>query len=158
MRLSPSCRPPHAVGCALAVLALAAGYPAWADPAPAFEQLLGQALTAPAAAEADANLAAAEGRLAQAGVRPNPEVALEVENILGRGPYQGVDGAETTVSVSQDLELWGRRGARVGVAQAEREAARWRRESSRLEVRGAGDSLRRGRGRAAPTRAGRGGA
>ena len=134
MSLSPPCRPPRAVGCAFAVLALAAGFPAWADPAPAFEQLLTQALTAPAAAEADANLAAAEGRLAQAGVRPNPELGLEVENILGRGPFQGVDGAETTLTVSQDLELWGRRGARVGVAQSEREAARWRRDASRLQV------------------------
>lgn len=134
MSLSPPCRPPRAVGCAFAVLALAVGFPAWADPAPAFEQLLTQALTAPAAAEADANLAAAEGRLAQAGVRPNPELGLEVENILGRGPFQGVDGAETTLTVSQDLELWGRRGARVGVAQSEREAARWRRDASRLQV------------------------
>ena len=134
MSLSPPCRPPRAVGCAFAVLALAAGFPAWADPAPAFEQLLTQALTAPAAAEADADLAAAEGRLAQAGVRPNPELGLEVENILGRGPFQGVDGAETTLTVSQDLELWGRRGARVGVAQSEREAARWRRDASRLQV------------------------
>ncbi|WP_313431869.1 TolC family protein, partial [Brevundimonas sp.] len=134
MSLSPPCRPPRAVGCAFAVLALAAGFPAWADPAPAFEQLLAQALTAPAAAEADANLAAADGRLAQAGVRPNPELGLEVENILGRGPFQGVDGAETTLTVSQDLELWGRRGARVGVARSEREAARWRRDASRLQV------------------------
>ena len=41
---------------------------------------------------------------------------------------------ETTLTVSQDLELWGRRGARVGVAQSEREAARWRRDASRLQV------------------------
>lgn len=134
MPISLPSRPPRAVGCALAILALAAGAPAYADPAPAFESLLAQALTAPAAAEADAELDAAEGRLVQAGARPNPELDLEVENILGRGPFQGVDGAETTLSVSQDLELWGRRGARVGVARSEREAAGWRRDASRLDI------------------------
>lgn len=123
-----------AASCAALALATALNGPAWADPAPAFEQLLTQALTAPTAAEADANLDAAEARLAQAGVRPNPEVGLEFENVLGRGPYQGIDGAETTLSVSQDLELWGRRGARVGVARSERDAAAWRRQASRLDV------------------------
>ncbi|WP_295168832.1 TolC family protein [uncultured Brevundimonas sp.] len=126
-----------AASCAALALAAALTGPAWADPAPAFEQLLAQALTAPTSAEADANLAAAEARLTQAGVRPNPELAVEVENVLGSGPFQGADGAETTVSLSQDLELWGRRGARVGVAEAERQAASWRRQASRLEVGGA---------------------
>lgn len=72
----------------------------------------------PAIVAAEAELAMAHGRLRQAGIRPNPELSVEVENFAGSGAYSGVNGMETTVSVSQRLDLGGRRAARIGLAQA----------------------------------------
>jgi len=111
--------PRHAVGCAAAVLLSAIGGQALADPAPSYDSLVGQADTTPFNVEAEALVDAAEARLRQAGVRPNPDVSIDVENLLGSGPYSGVDSAEGTVTFSQNLELWGRRQARVDVARAE---------------------------------------
>ncbi len=107
---------------------------AHAQPAPPYEQLVEQSAAAPAVAEADALVDAAEARLRQAGVRPNPELSVEVEDAFGSGPFDGVSSAETTVSVSQDLELFGRRGARVEVARAEQGVAEARRRAARLEL------------------------
>lgn len=72
----------------------------------------------PAIVAAEAELAMAHGRWRQAGIRPNPELSVEVENFAGSGAYSGINGAETTVSISQRLDLGGRRAARIGVAQA----------------------------------------
>lgn len=105
-----------------------------ATPAPPYEALVERAAAAPAAAEASALVDAADARLRQASVRPNPELSLEVENALGTGPFDGLSSAETTLSVSQDLELFGRRGARVDVARAERGVAEARRQAARVEL------------------------
>ena len=64
-------------------------------------------------------LNAAQARIVQAGLRPNPEVGIELENFAGRGALRGVDGLETTLSLSQVVELGGKRGARQSVAQAD---------------------------------------
>ena len=128
-------RPPLGAGCAL--VAMAAGFlggPVWADPAPSFEVLLARLGETPATMEAEALLDAAEARVRQARVRPNPELGLEAENAFGTGPFQGYDNAETTLSLSQDLELWGRRSARVGVARAEAGTAALRRDLADVEA------------------------
>uniref|UniRef100_UPI0002488A0D TolC family protein n=1 Tax=Sphingomonas sp. KC8 TaxID=1030157 RepID=UPI0002488A0D len=83
------------------------------------EQAVEEALArSPAIIAAEAELAMARGRLRQAGIRPNPDLNVEVENFAGSGAYSGVNGAETTVSISQRLDIGGRRAARIGVAQA----------------------------------------
>ncbi len=105
-----------------------------AEPAPPYETLVEQAAASPAAAEAGALLDAAEARLRQAGVRPNPELSVEIENALGTRPFDGVSAAETTVALSQDLELFGRRRARVDVARAERGVAAARQQAARVEL------------------------
>jgi cobalt-zinc-cadmium efflux system outer membrane protein len=110
--------------------------PAWADPVPSYEELLERIGLTPGALEADALVDAAEARVRQAGVRPNPELSLEAENAFGSRPFSGYDNAETTLSVSQDLELWGRRGARVGVAQAEGRTSLLRRDLAALDAAG----------------------
>lgn len=79
---------------------------------------------------------ASEARMRQAGVRPNPELSLEAENAFGTGPFSGYGNAETTLSVSQDLDLWGRRSARVGVAQAEGRTSILRRDLATLDAAG----------------------
>lgn len=60
---------------------------------------------------------AVEGRRLQAGLSPNPELDLQVENVLGSGIYGGLDGAETTISVAWVLER-GKRSRRIAAADA----------------------------------------
>ena len=123
-----------AIGCAVVAMATAVTGPAWADPAPSFEALLERIGLTPTTLEAGALLDAAEARVRQAWVRPNPELGLEAENAFGSGPFSGYDNAETTLSLSQDLELWGRRGARVEVARAEAGTAGLRRDLATVEA------------------------
>ncbi len=127
-------RPRFAVGCAWAAFAVLIAGPAWADPAPAFETLLDRIGLTPSAVEAEALLDAAEARVRQAAVRPNPTLGLEAENAFGRGSFRGYANAETTLSFSQDLELWGRRSARVGAARADAGTAALRRDQAAVEA------------------------
>ncbi|MEM6559965.1 MAG: TolC family protein [Planctomycetota bacterium] len=76
----------------------------------------------------------AEARRLQAGLRPNPELEASLEGFGGSGELSGTDGAETTVSLSQVLELGGKRQRRVDVAQADRAVALAAYEAARLEV------------------------
>ena len=125
-----------AAGCVLAVTAWDAG-PARADPAPAYEILLQQiGQTTPAHQEAQALLDAAEARLRQAGVRPNPEVAVRADGVLGGKPYAGWGEAEISLDITQNLELGGRRGARLDVARAEAGVSALRRDLTGVEAVG----------------------
>ena len=81
------CRSRLAIGCALVAMATVAIGPAWADPVPSYEELLERIGLTPGALEADALVDAAEARVRQAGVRPNPELSLEAENAFGSGPF-----------------------------------------------------------------------
>lgn len=60
---------------------------------------------------------AAEARALQAGLSPNPELSLEVENLGGSGRFEGVDSAESSLVLSQVIELGGKRDSRRSVAQ-----------------------------------------
>lgn len=106
----------------LAGALLAASGTASAAPV-ALAEALSQGEQSPRIAQARAQTQAAEARARQAGVSPNPEIGLEVENFAGTGPYRNVRRAETTLEVSQRFELGGKRGARVAVARAERDFA-----------------------------------
>ncbi|GAM98998.1 heavy metal RND efflux outer membrane protein of CzcC family [alpha proteobacterium U9-1i] len=68
---------------------------------------------------AGAGVDAALGGVRQARVRPNPELGAEVENFNGRDDLRGFNGAETTFSLSQEVELGGQRSARVRLADRE---------------------------------------
>lgn len=122
-------------GVMVAFAALISG-PAWADPAPAFNSLLQRIGDVPTTLEAGALLDAAQARVAQARVRPNPTIGLDVENAFGSGPFERFGNAEATLAVTQDLELWGRRSARVGVAKADADAAALRRDLSVIDAAG----------------------
>ncbi|EQB29700.1 TolC family protein [Sphingobium ummariense] len=74
---------------------------------------------APAAQAATSAIAAARAERIVAGLRPNPIAQGQVENIAGTGPYSGLESAETTVGVAIPIELGGKRGARVAVANAQ---------------------------------------
>lgn len=49
---------------------------------------------------------------------PNPTLSVEMENVMGSGPYSRFGASETTYSLSMPLELGGKRAARTRTAQA----------------------------------------
>jgi cobalt-zinc-cadmium efflux system outer membrane protein len=59
-----------------------------------------------------------QGRVQQAGLRPNPQVDLLFENLGGQGDFQGFDNAETTLTIGWAIEP-GLRERRIGVAEAQ---------------------------------------
>jgi cobalt-zinc-cadmium efflux system outer membrane protein len=80
-------------------------------------------------------LRAAEARTIQAGVLPNPALSAEVENIGGTGSAtKGARASETTMQLSQLIELGGKRAKRLRLAGLERELTGWDYEVKRLEV------------------------
>jgi len=86
----------------------------------------------PDLAASASEIRALEGRLLQAGVRPNPALAGVVENLGGDLVETG--GVQSTFSMEQRFELGGDRSARVAVARAGRDLAQWDLESRRRSV------------------------
>ncbi len=116
------------IAAALAAAACARSAQAQTSPPPA-SQAQGEHLTldralelagamAPGVEAASAGVRAAEAQRRAAGLRPNPSINMEAENVIGTGPYSGLSSAETTVGMSLPLELGGKRSARIGVADA----------------------------------------
>ncbi len=79
-------------------------------------------------------LRAADARRLQAGLRPNPELQIEVEEFGGRDERSGFDAAETTIQIGQPIELAGKRAKRARVASLDKELVQWDYESARLDV------------------------
>ncbi|MCK4546383.1 MAG: TolC family protein [Candidatus Eisenbacteria sp.] len=77
---------------------------------------------------------AAEARAVQAGLRPNPEIGVEVEGFGGTGGQRELDAAVIKPMLSQRLELGGKRSKRARVAALEKDLAGWNYESKRLDV------------------------
>lgn len=102
---------------------MATGLAANAEPILLSDALKSASESSPRVTQAKALADAAEARARQAGVLPNPELSLEVENFAGSGAFQGLRSTETTLALSQRLELGGKRSARVDVARAERDFA-----------------------------------
>ena len=71
---------------------------------------------APILRSAAAGVRAAQGDRVQAGLRPNPEIGVTGENFGGTRGYAGTRSLETTVSLSQRLEVGGQRQARIAAA------------------------------------------
>ena len=67
---------------------------------------------------ADAGFASAGGALIQAGTRPNPELFVDAENFAGSKSYSGTQSLEWTAGLSQQIEIGGKRAARLSEAQA----------------------------------------
>lgn len=58
-----------------------------------------------------------EANRLQAGLLPNPEAGIEFENFGGSGELSGTDSLETTIVLSQLIELGGKRDLRIEVAE-----------------------------------------
>lgn len=79
-------------------------------------------------------MSAAQAGVRQAGVKPNPSLAFELENFAGSGAYSTLDRTETTLSFQQTLERGGKRQARTALARAGAEVTRRRRDVRRLDL------------------------
>ena len=77
---------------------------------------------------------AAEARTLQAGLRPNPELGVEIENVGGTGQQRGFDAAESTFQLSQLIELGDKAGKRRKVAAFEKELAGLDFQSKKLDI------------------------
>jgi len=89
----------------------------------------------PSVAAASAGVDAATAARRVAGLRPNPELQAQVENVAGTGVYKGLRSSETTVGVSLPLELGGKRPARVALATARLTRAQVQAEIARADLR-----------------------
>ncbi len=120
------------------IASLATGAPALAQTTSStltLRSALHRALAAnPRLTAAERDVGIATGRRIQAGAIPNPEVAVGVENVLGSGDYRGTRSAETTLQLSQLIELGGKRQARIAAGIAAVDGAAWERQAVRLEV------------------------
>lgn len=76
----------------------------------------------------------ADARRVQAGLRPNPQLLLDVENGLGSGDYHGLSQLETTLRLAVPLELDARRSSRLAVSAAESAEVHARQILLRLDV------------------------
>jgi cobalt-zinc-cadmium efflux system outer membrane protein len=91
-------------------------------------------LQSPALASFAFELRAQEARILQARQRPNPELALELEDAGGSDEFRGFLQAQTTLQLSQLVELGGKRAARIDAASRARTLAGWDYEARRLDV------------------------
>lgn len=75
-----------------------------------------------------------KGEREQAALLPNPELSVEAENLGGRGDYKGTDALETTIGLSQTIEIGGKRSARIKVADEGIHLAGYDAQSERLSL------------------------
>ena len=75
-----------------------------------------------------------EAKRLQASLLPNPKLEVETEEAGGAGPRRGFDGAETTIQLSQLIELGDKRSKRTKLASLEKELAGWDYEAKRLDI------------------------
>ncbi len=121
--------------------------PLWADPSHAqaedaapspsltYREALERVLASdPRIALLNARLEEAEGLAEQAALALNPSLEAEVENLLGSGPFEGLDAAEATITYVQELETAGKRRLRTAAAEGEREATRIGLDALRLSI------------------------
>ncbi|MBS0657774.1 MAG: TolC family protein [Verrucomicrobia bacterium] len=91
-------------------------------------------LQSPELAATQTEIRAAEGRLLQASLKPNPSLDATAENVIGSGPYRGLRATETTLQFNQLVEVGGKRAARVAAANFGRQLAGFDYEAKRLEI------------------------
>ena len=70
----------------------------------------------------------------QAGLYPNPNVGVELENLLGSGNYGSFDASENTFSITQDFVLGGRLSKGQKVQLLSSNLAAWELEKERLNL------------------------
>ena len=77
---------------------------------------------------------AREARALQSGLFPNPQLEILVEDAGGSGNFSGFSGSQTTIQLSQLVELGGKRGARLRANDLKGKLAGWDYETKRMDV------------------------
>ncbi len=80
------------------------------------------------------NIRAREIDQIEAGLLPNPQLDVEVENFAGSGDVRGFKSSETTLSLSQLIELGDKRIKRQKIALGDHTLARWDYEIKRVDL------------------------
>ena len=70
----------------------------------------------------------------QADITPNPELGLEIENVLGSGNFQKTDNAEISLTLSQLVELGDKKANRLKFASAETQKLKSEYDLVRLDI------------------------
>lgn len=81
-----------------------------------------------------ASYLASKGARSQADAWANPGIDVAVENFGGKNSMKGFDSTETTVGVSQLIEIGGKRSARAGIADQGMSLAQFDQEAARLDL------------------------
>ncbi|MEJ0098769.1 MAG: TolC family protein [Pseudomonadota bacterium] len=79
-------------------------------------------------------LRAHDAQRQQADLRPAPELGFALENFGGSGEVKALHGSEATLSLSQVIELGGKRKARLAVTDAGRDHLVIARQAAQLDV------------------------
>ena len=77
---------------------------------------------------------AREARALQSGLMPNPQLGVMVEDALGSGSFNGFSQSQTTIQLSQLIELGGKRAARLRANTLSTKLADWDYETKRIDV------------------------
>lgn len=75
-----------------------------------------------------------EARTLQSGLLPNPELGITVEDAAGTGQTGGFGRSETTIRLSQLIELGGKRAARIQAGTLSQKLADWDYEIKRMDI------------------------
>lgn len=75
-----------------------------------------------------------EARTLQSGLFPNPQLEVEVEDATGSGKFGGFRQAQTTIQLSQLIELGGKRTSRIRAGSLSMKLAEWDYETKRMDV------------------------
>lgn len=84
-------------------------------------------------------LRALEAERVQAGLSPNPELAVEIENFAGSGNSNAFNGAQITTAISQRIELGNKRSKRTLIAALAIEKLKAQLSSEEMDVKIAAD-------------------
>lgn len=77
---------------------------------------------------------AREARALQSGLYPNPQLEILVEDVAGSGNFNGFSQSQTTLQLSQLVELGGKRAARFRAQSLSGKLAGWDYETKRMDV------------------------
>ncbi|NIQ02247.1 MAG: TolC family protein [Nitrospinaceae bacterium] len=77
---------------------------------------------------------AREARALQERLFPNPRIMLDTQDVLGSSGFKGFQQSQTTVTLSQVIELGGKRVRRDRAAMLNRDLASWDYEVARMNV------------------------
>lgn len=119
------------------VLVVAAPGVRSAEPAPplSLRDAIASALKGnPELKESAFEMRAQEARRDTAALRPAPAFTAELEDVLGSGQYKGLSGAETTLAISQVVELGDKRDARIAAASAGIDTLTTARKAAQLDI------------------------